>query len=74
MLETVSATGHVIPPFIVWKNKVHCDGFYATGDSRPAIFSQSPSGYMDDELDLDYMVKHFELHTRPADLDGAQAP
>jgi len=30
--------------------------------------------HMDDELGLDYMVKHFEPHTRPADLDGTQAP
>jgi len=64
VLETISATGHVIPPFIVWANKVHCVGFYGT-DSRPATFSQSPSGYMDDGLGLDYIVKHFERYTTP---------
>jgi len=53
-LETVSATGQVISPFIVWANTVHCAEFYdSTGDhQRPAIFSCSPSRYLDDDLGL----------------------
>lgn len=54
VLETVNAIGEVIPPFIVWANKVHSVGFYAD-DNRPATFSRSSSGYMDDELGVDYI-------------------
>jgi len=64
-LKTISASGHVIPPFVVWANKVHCDGWYTTGDTMPATFSRSPSGYMDDDIGLDYISKHFDLYTAP---------
>ncbi|RPB23733.1 hypothetical protein L211DRAFT_880083 [Terfezia boudieri ATCC MYA-4762] len=63
VLETISTSGHVIPPFIVWANKVHCIGFYAT-DSRPTIFSHLPSSYMDNDLGLDYIMKHFDKYIR----------
>ena len=64
VLETVNALGEVTPPFIVWANKVHCVGFYADDDDgRPVTFSRSPSGYMDDELGLDYISKHFDRYT-----------
>ena len=51
--------------YCVWANKVHCIGFCAI-DSRPAIFSRSPSGYMGGGLGLDYIMKHFDVHTTPA--------
>jgi len=69
VLETINASGHVIPPFVIWANKVHCIGFYAL-DSRPATFSRSPSGCMDDDLELDYIVKHFDIHTTPCTPSG----
>ena len=62
VFETVNTIGEVIPPFIVWANKVHCVGFYAD-DNRPATFSRSPNGYMDDELGFDYISKHFDHYT-----------
>ena len=64
VLETVSAAGHVIPPYMIWAIKEHCVGFYGAG-SRPATFSRSPSGYMDDDLRLDYIVKHFDVPAPP---------
>ena len=45
-------------------------GFYATG-SRPETFSRSPSGYMDDDLRLDYIVKYSNVHTTPSTPPGA---
>ena len=65
VLESVNAAGKVIPPFVVWANKVHCVGFYADGDDRPATFSRAPSGYMDDELGFDFISKHFDRYTTP---------
>jgi len=65
VLETISATGVIIPPFVVWANKVHCIGFYGSIGtySRPATFRRSPNGYMDDDLGLDYISKHFDQYT-----------
>ena len=68
VLDTVSAAGCVIPPFIVWGGKTHRDTYYKrSGDTQEqpdATFAVSDSGYMDDELGLLYISKHFEPHTR----------
>ena len=66
VLDTINASGSVIPLFIVWKGKTHRDSYYKKGDDRDATFAVSPSGYMDDELGLLYISKHFEPHTRMA--------
>jgi len=65
-LETVSATGQVIPLFIVWANKVHCTGITVLGiisGQQPS--SRSASRYMDDDLCLDYIMKHFDSYNPP---------
>jgi len=67
VLETVSAGGVIIPPFIVWQGKTHWESYYQEGGvEHEAIFAVSPSGYMDDELGLEYMQQHFEPYTRGA--------
>jgi len=67
VLETVSATGVIIPPFIVWQGKTHQESYYREGGvEHAATFAVSPSGYMDDELGLEYMKQHFEPYTRGA--------
>ena len=62
VLESVNAIGEVIPLFVVWANKLHCVGFYKD-DNRPATFSWSPSGYMDDELEFEFILKHVDPYT-----------
>ena len=70
VLETVSAAGRVIPPFIVWGSKTHRDTYYKQKDQDPderlgdATFAVLESGYMDDELGYYYISKHFERHTQ----------
>ena len=70
VLETVSAAGRVIPPFIVWGSKTHRDTYYKEKDLAPderlgdATFAVSDSGYMDDELGYYHISKHFERHTQ----------
>ena len=65
VLETISAEGVVIPPFIVWQGKTHRESYYREGGVEyEATFAVSPSGYMDDELGLEYMKQHFEPYTR----------
>ena len=70
VLDTINASGSVIPPFIFWKGKTHRDSYYKKGDDRDATFAVSLSGYMDDELGLLYISKHFEPHTRTASAAG----
>lgn len=64
VLDTISAAGRVIPPFIVWKGKTHRDTYYKDEGEQDATFAVSDSGYMDDELGFLYISKHFEPHTR----------
>ena len=67
VLETISAVGRVIPPFLVWKGKLHCQSYYHSSDSMrmKATFAVSESGYMDDDLGLQYIKEHFDLYTQP---------
>ena len=63
VLETISAMGVVLPPFIVWQGKSHRESYYNQGGIElEATFAMSPSGYMDDELGLEFM-KHFERYS-----------
>jgi len=74
VLKTVSPGGVVIPPFIVWQGKTHRESYYREGGvEHEATFAVSPSGYMDDELGLEYMRQHFEPYTR-GDYEGNPPP
>ena len=65
VLETVSAAGVAIPPFIVWQGKTHRQSYYPqSGVSIEATFAVSESGYMDDDLGLQYIKTHFDPYTR----------
>ena len=66
ILETVSAAGVVIPPFIVWQGKTHRQSYYSVPEVevKEATFAVSESGYMDDELGLQYIKEHFDPYTR----------
>ena len=68
VLETIGASGVVIPPFIVWQGKTHWKSYYREGGidhAHEATFAVSPSSYMDDELGLEYLKAHFEPYTHP---------
>ena len=68
VLESVSAAGVVIPPFIVWQGKSHRESYYTEGGLvSEATFAISDSGYIDDELGFEFMKEHFEPHTRNPD-------
>lgn len=74
VLETVNATGAIIPPFIVWQGRTHRASYYKEGQLQfEATYAVSPSGYMDDELGLEYMKQHFERYTRPS-IGGTTTP
>ena len=66
----------MIPPFIIWSNKVHTTGFYGKDGvhREDAIFAISPKEYMNDELGLQYIVKHFDPHTTPISITNQSTP
>ena len=69
VLETVNAAGQVIPPFIVWTGSIHTESYYPklagpAGVILKGTFATSKSGYMDNELGMEYIKQHFEPHTR----------
>lgn len=65
VIETISADGRVLPPFIIWKAKVHLVGWYKTAQKKDgATFAISPKGYTDNELGQEYLIKCFEPMTR----------
>ena len=64
VLEIVSATGVVIPPFIVWKGKTHQQSYNTSEVKTEATFAVSESGYMYDDLGLQYIKTHFDSYTR----------
>ena len=69
VLETVSAAGVAIPPFIVWQGKTHWQSYYPqSGVSVEATFAVTESGYMDDDLGLQYMKTHFDPYTRNSEV------
>ena len=73
VLESVSTTGIVIAPFIVWQGKTHRESYYPHGSfsneglMTQATFAVSESGYMDDELGFAFIKEHFEPLTRDSD-------
>lgn len=72
VLETVSASGAVISPFVVWEAKSHIAGYYGSRGvhGEDATFGYSKEVYMDNVLRLTYLKDHFKPATRPADCNG----
>lgn len=80
VLETISATGQVLSPFIVWQGKTHRESYYQLGEEdgggvhiRDATFAVSPSRYMDNELGLEF-IKYFNTHTQASVQAYEQRP
>jgi len=63
VLETISASGHVIVLFVVW---AIVSDFMAIPRCTSNLCSM-PSRYIDDELGLDYITKHVDPYTAPTD-------
>ena len=65
VLESVSATGVVTAPFIIWQGESHRESYYSEGGLlNEATFAVSESDYMDDEMSFEYMKENFKLDTR----------
>lgn len=63
-IETVSASGRVLPPFIIFKGKTHIAGWFpAVSRDDGTAFAFSPHGWTDIELGQEYLIKIFEPET-----------
>ena len=64
ILCCANADGSAIPPMIIFKN-CHPGGKYGDGGPDGALYSFSPSGFMDGDLFKRWLVKLFIPHTHP---------
>ena len=63
-IESVSATGQIIPPFIILPGKTHMRSWYEQPGLLPDTRLEiSDNGWTNDELGLEW-IKHFDKHTR----------
>jgi hypothetical protein len=64
VIQGVSATGHALPPFIIYKGKNHLSGWYEE-ENIPSdwVLGVSDNGWTNNTLGLDWL-KHFDAHTK----------
>ena len=67
VLESVSALGDVLPPFVVYKGKGHYMGWHLETDDPKARFAYSKNGWTDNQLGLAWLNEHFEPKTYTKD-------
>jgi len=75
VLESVSAFGTAVPPFVVYKGKGHYTGWHLETNDPEARFAYSKNGWTDDQLGVAWLLEHFEPKTYTKDprlliLDG----
>ena len=69
VVESISAAGVPLPPFVIYPAAGHYLGHHEDieyEESDDVTFGLSQSGYTDRELSIDWLIQHFEPRTRPA--------
>lgn len=64
VLETVSATGALLPPMVVYKGQTHLEGWHAFTKRDGTHFARSEKGWTSREIGLDYLTLIFEPNTK----------
>lgn len=73
-LDTVSAAVIVIPPCIVWRGKTHRQTYSRQrGVEHGVTFAVFRSGYMDDQIVLEYIKHYFEYYASGSSAIHAHA-
>ena len=63
-VEAISATGRVIPVFLILSGVMHMSNWYRLKElDKDTVIGTSPTGYSNDELSMAW-IQHFETHTR----------
>ena len=64
VIQSICAAGYAIPPFIIYKGRVHISAWYEEADiPRDWKVSVSENGWTNNALGLEWL-KHFDAHTR----------
>jgi hypothetical protein len=65
VIETVNAMGWALPPMILLKAKTYQGSWFEDSSiPRDWRLQTSPNGWTTDEIGLDWLINHFEPHTR----------
>jgi hypothetical protein len=62
LVQSVAATGHMIPPFLIFAGKVLISSWF-TGLPRNWVVTVSPTGWTNNDVALAWL-KHFDAHTK----------
>ena len=64
VIQSICATGHATPPFIIYKGRVHISAWYEeAGIPHNWKLSVSENGWTNNALGLEWL-KHFNVHTK----------
>ena len=70
VIQSICATGYAIPPFIIYKGRVHISAWYEETDiPRNWKLSVSDNGWTNNVLGLEWL-KHFDAHTKVRQVGG----
>lgn len=70
VIQSVCAAGYAIPPFIIYKGRVHISAWYEeTSIPRNWKLSVSENGWTNNTLGLEWL-KHFDAHTKTRQVGG----
>ena len=67
VIESVNASGFVLPPFIIYKGTGHYMGWYQFIEPEEASFAYSSKGWTDEKLALRWLKDIFEFKTQRKD-------
>jgi hypothetical protein len=68
LIECISTSGRLLPPWIIFKGKQHQKVWYDSlkkGGNADGFIALSSNGWTDNELGLEWLKQCFEPHTRP---------
>jgi hypothetical protein len=68
LLETISASGQTLPPFVVYKGEAQYMGWHNYVERDEATFALPPNGWTNNITGLKYLVEHFQPRTQPQDI------
>ena len=70
VIQSICAAGYAIPPFIIYKGRVHISAWYEETDiPRNWKLSVSENGWTNNALGLEWL-KHFDTHTKARQVGG----
>ena len=73
LIEAVTASGFVYPPFLITKGKVHMANFSRNLDKAEhsdIIIAKSPKGWTDDEFGMEWLQRIYEPYSRKLIFPG----